>query len=204
MDDIANRKASKEHGYYVAVTTLNSIGEGKVRELSGDVLFPVIFSCITQKPAKGEILVGTVDKILKQGVFLKSGPISSIFLSEKMMRDYKYVGGENPMFLNDKHAKLEKDTMVRFKVELKGLSWLLVGGERERSKSDNSSLCIVLQLRRYHATSASTECEAKALYLVDADVVRHDAHKDASPLVDKDVKRCQRRKRRESDKQKMY
>ncbi|URD98525.1 DNA-directed RNA polymerase [Musa troglodytarum] len=122
MDDIANRKASKEHGYYVAVTTLNSIGEGKVRELSGDVLFPVTFSCITQKPAKGEILVGTVDKILKQGVFLKSGPISSIFLSEKMMRDYKYVGGENPMFLNDKHAKLEKDTMVRFKVL--GLKWL--------------------------------------------------------------------------------
>ncbi|XP_074571585.1 DNA-directed RNA polymerase V subunit 7 [Curcuma longa] len=122
MDDIASRKASKEHGYYVAVTTLNSVGEGKVRELSGDVLFPVTFTCITLKPIKGDILVGTVDKILKHGIFLKAGPIGSIFLSEKTMRDYKYVGGDNPMFLNDKHANLEKDTMIRFKVL--GLKWL--------------------------------------------------------------------------------
>uniref|UniRef100_A0A6V7QS92 DNA-directed RNA polymerase subunit n=1 Tax=Ananas comosus var. bracteatus TaxID=296719 RepID=A0A6V7QS92_ANACO len=122
LEDIANRKASKEHGYYIAVTALNSIDEGKVRELTGDVLFPVTFSCLTQKPTKGEILVGSVDKILKHGIFLKSGPIDSIFLSEKMMRDYKYVAGENPMFLSEKHSKLEKDTVVRFKVL--GLKWL--------------------------------------------------------------------------------
>lgn len=40
MDDTAIRKASEEHGYCVAVTTLNSIGEGKVRDLPGDVRFP--------------------------------------------------------------------------------------------------------------------------------------------------------------------
>ncbi|XP_072978983.1 DNA-directed RNA polymerase V subunit 7-like [Typha angustifolia] len=122
LEDIANRKASKEHGYYAAVTALKSIGEGKVRELTGDVFFPVTFSCITQKPTKGEILIGSVDKILKHGVFLKSGPMESIFLSEKLMKDYKYVAGENPTFLNDKHSKLEKDTRVRFKVL--GLKWL--------------------------------------------------------------------------------
>lgn len=122
MEEFANRKASKEHGYYVAVTSLNSIGDGKVRGLTGDVLFPVTFSCITQKPAKGEILQGSVEKILKHGIFLKSGPMESIFLSELMMKDYRYVAGENPVFLNDKHSKLEKDTIVRFKVL--GFKWL--------------------------------------------------------------------------------
>ncbi|KAE8803549.1 DNA-directed RNA polymerase II subunit RPB7 [Hordeum vulgare] len=121
LEDITNRKASNEHGYYIAVNELKTISEGKVRELTGDVLFPVTFTCITQRPMKGEILVGSVEKILKHGVFLKSGPIESIFLSEKSMSDYKYMGGENPMFMKD-HSKLERDTAVRFKVM--GFRWM--------------------------------------------------------------------------------
>ncbi|KQK07377.1 DNA-directed RNA polymerase V subunit 7 [Brachypodium distachyon] len=121
LEDIANRKASKEHGYYIAVNELKEISEGKVRELTGDVLFPVTFTCITLKPMKGEILVGSVEKILKHGVFLKSGPIENVFLSEKTMNDYKYIGGENPMFMKD-HSKLEKDTVLRFKAM--GFRWM--------------------------------------------------------------------------------
>uniref|UniRef100_A0ACD5TWC5 Uncharacterized protein n=1 Tax=Avena sativa TaxID=4498 RepID=A0ACD5TWC5_AVESA len=121
LEDITNRKASKDHGYYIAVNQLKDISEGKVRELTGDVLFPVTFTCITQKPMKGEILVGCVEKILKHGVFLKSGPIENIFLSYKMMSDYKFIGGDNPMFMKD-HSKLEKGTMVRFKVM--GFRWM--------------------------------------------------------------------------------
>uniref|UniRef100_A0A0D9WE19 non-specific serine/threonine protein kinase n=1 Tax=Leersia perrieri TaxID=77586 RepID=A0A0D9WE19_9ORYZ len=121
LEDIANRKASKDHGYYIAVSELKAISEGKVRELTGDVLFPVTFTCITQKPMKGEVLVGSVDKILKHGVFLKSGPIESIFLPEKTMSDYKYIGGENAVFMSE-HSKLEKDTVVRFKVM--GFRWM--------------------------------------------------------------------------------
>ena len=121
LEDVTNRRASKEHGYYVAVNRLKAISEGKVRELTGDVLFPVTFTCITQKPMKGEVMVGHVDRILKHGVFLKSGPIESIFMAEKSMSDYKYIGGENPIFMND-HSKLEKGTAVRFKVM--GFRWM--------------------------------------------------------------------------------
>ncbi|CAN6353837.1 unnamed protein product, partial [Urochloa humidicola] len=121
LEDVTNRRASKEHGYYVAVNQLKAISEGKVRELTGDVLFPVTFTCITQKPMKGEIMVGYVDRILKHGMFLKSGPVESIFMAEKSMGDYKYIGGENPMFMNDQ-SKLEKDTAVRFKVL--GFRWM--------------------------------------------------------------------------------
>ena len=66
-------------------------------------------------------MVGCVEKILKHGVFLKSGPIENIFLSYKMMSDYKFIGGDNPMFMKD-HSKLEKDTVVRFKVM--GYRWM--------------------------------------------------------------------------------
>ncbi|KAJ3702747.1 hypothetical protein LUZ61_006452 [Rhynchospora tenuis] len=122
LEDIANKKASKEYGYFIAITSLNSIGEGRVRALTGDVLFPVNFMCLTQKPTKGELLTGTVEKILKHGLFLKSGPIENIFISEKLTGEYKYVPGENPVFLSEKQGKLEKGVSVRFKVV--GFRWM--------------------------------------------------------------------------------
>ncbi|KAF7144538.1 hypothetical protein RHSIM_Rhsim04G0192700 [Rhododendron simsii] len=76
----------------------------------------VLFSCVTFKPLRGEILDGVVHKILKHGVLLRSGPIENIYLSNQKMSDYKYVPGENPIFMNDKLSKIEKDVVVRFSV----------------------------------------------------------------------------------------
>ncbi|KAI3680454.1 hypothetical protein L6452_35225 [Arctium lappa] len=59
LDDFATKKATKDLGYLVAVTTLDKIGEGKVREHSGDVLFPVEFTCLSLKVFRGEcIMIG--------------------------------------------------------------------------------------------------------------------------------------------------
>lgn len=115
MDDFAAKKATKDLGYFLAVTTLDKIGEGKIRERTGDVLFPVEFSCITFKIFKGEVLEGVVHKILKHGVFLRCGPMDKIYLSHQKMREYKYVPGENPIFISET-SKIEKDVTVRFMV----------------------------------------------------------------------------------------
>ncbi|XP_060194235.1 DNA-directed RNA polymerase V subunit 7-like isoform X1 [Lycium barbarum] len=114
LEDFASKKASKNLGYFMAVTTLEKIGEGRVREHTGDVLFPVEFSCVTFKIFRGEILEGVVDKILKHGVFLRCGPTTKVYLSHQKMSDYKYVPGENPIFMNEKMSRIEKDTVVRF------------------------------------------------------------------------------------------
>ncbi|KAH0748664.1 hypothetical protein KY290_027896 [Solanum tuberosum] len=58
MDDFAAKKASKNLGYFMSLTTLERIGEGKVQEHTGDVLIPVEFSCVTFKMFRGEILEG--------------------------------------------------------------------------------------------------------------------------------------------------
>ncbi|KAH0696986.1 hypothetical protein KY290_014414 [Solanum tuberosum] len=114
MDDFASKKASKNLGYFMALTSLERIGEGKVRDHTGDVLFPVEFSCLTFKLFRGEILEGVVDKILKHGVFLRCGPTNKVYLSHQKMADYKYVPGENPIFMNEKMSRIEKHTVVRF------------------------------------------------------------------------------------------
>ncbi|CAH9078168.1 unnamed protein product [Cuscuta epithymum] len=114
LDDFASKKATRTLGYFLAVTTLDKIGEGKIRENKGDVLFPVDFCCISFKIFRGEILEGVVHKILKHGVFMRCGPIEHIYLSHQKMSDYRYVPGENPIFMNDKMSKIEKETVVRF------------------------------------------------------------------------------------------
>ena len=45
MESSATRKSSNEHGLFVIVTSLNKIGEGRIRDLISDVLFPVTFKC---------------------------------------------------------------------------------------------------------------------------------------------------------------
>ncbi|KAJ4969290.1 hypothetical protein NE237_015991 [Protea cynaroides] len=116
LEDFSTKKATKDHGYFLALTTLDRIGEGKVRQESGDVLFPVGFSCITFKPFKGEVLQGVVVRVMKPGVFFRCGPIEQVFLSSMKMPDYRFVPGENPFFQNDKQSKIEKDVVVRFMV----------------------------------------------------------------------------------------
>ena len=46
------RKSSNEHGLFIAVTPLSKISEGRIGDLTGDVLFPVAF--------KGAILTVTM------------------------------------------------------------------------------------------------------------------------------------------------
>ncbi|KAB1214475.1 Ribulose bisphosphate carboxylase/oxygenase activase, chloroplastic [Morella rubra] len=97
LTDFASGKATKDLGYYLAVITLDSIGEGRVRQQTGDVMFPVVFSGVTFKLYSGEILEGVVHKIT---------PIC--------------LGG-NPVF-NDNQSKIEKDVVVR--VIVIGTRWM--------------------------------------------------------------------------------
>jgi len=43
MGSSTTRKSSNEHEFFVDVTSLNKIGEGRIWDLTGDVLFPVTF-----------------------------------------------------------------------------------------------------------------------------------------------------------------
>ena len=43
MSISTTRNSSNEHGLFVVVTSLSKIGEGRTRDLTGDILFPVAF-----------------------------------------------------------------------------------------------------------------------------------------------------------------
>ncbi|CAK7339365.1 unnamed protein product [Dovyalis caffra] len=109
LDEFAKKRATKDLGYFLAVSTLENIGEGKVKQQTRDRHHLQDF--------QGEILEGVVHKVLKHGVLLKSGPMENIYLSCMKMTGYRYVPT----------SKIEKDVVVRFVVL--GTKWLEV--ERE-------------------------------------------------------------------------
>ncbi|KAL0897618.1 hypothetical protein Bca101_081579 [Brassica carinata] len=90
LEAFASKRATKELGYYLTVTSLDKIGEGKIREQhTGE-------RGMTFKIFKGEILEGVVHEVLRHGVFMRCVPVENVYLSHVNMPDYKYLPGENP------------------------------------------------------------------------------------------------------------
>ncbi|XP_078436655.1 DNA-directed RNA polymerase V subunit 7-like [Wolffia australiana] len=127
LEQFAAKKALPEEGYLVALTTIESIGDGKITDLAGGAaVFSVDFKCITFKPLSGEIMVGIVKKVLFAGVLMAAGPLEEVFLSVKVMGgDYEYAGGDEPFFMGRKNSfRMRMGTRVRFKVL--GFRWMEV------------------------------------------------------------------------------
>lgn len=116
LEDLLREKASKDHGYFLAVTGLKMIGKGVVSDESGDVSFPVFFNCRTLLPVKGDILQGVVQRIFMFGVLLRCGPIRYAYLSVRKMRGYRYLPGAKPLFISDELGKIDIDVVVSFMV----------------------------------------------------------------------------------------
>ncbi|VVA98672.1 unnamed protein product [Arabis nemorensis] len=114
LNAFASKKATNDLGYFIALTTLEEIGEGKIREHTGEILFPVVFSGITFKLFRGEITRGVVHKVFKSGVLLRCGPCENIYLSNLKMTGYKYIPGESPIFVNENMSRIQIDSTVRF------------------------------------------------------------------------------------------
>jgi DNA-directed RNA polymerase subunit E'/Rpb7 len=79
LSDVDAEHCSEEHWYYVAVTTLEDVSEGKVRPGTGAVVFWVSFKCIVFKPIRNEVVEAEVTEVLSVG-FLAGNPETSLSL----------------------------------------------------------------------------------------------------------------------------
>ncbi|GER33679.1 DNA-directed RNA polymerase II subunit RPB7 [Striga asiatica] len=71
---------SGRHGFIVAITGIDSVGKGLIRDGTGFVTFPVKYQCVVFRPFKGEILEAVVTMVNKMGFFAEAGPVQ-IFVS---------------------------------------------------------------------------------------------------------------------------
>lgn len=56
---------SGRHGFVVAVTAVETIGQGLIRDGTGYVTFPMKYQCVVFRPFKGEILESVVTMVNK-------------------------------------------------------------------------------------------------------------------------------------------
>jgi hypothetical protein len=56
---------SGRHGFVVAITGVEEVGKGLIREGTGFVTFPVKYQCVVFRPFKGEILEAVVTMVNK-------------------------------------------------------------------------------------------------------------------------------------------
>lgn len=56
---------SGRHGFVVAITGIDTIGKGLIRDGTGFVTFPVKYQCVVFRPFKGEILEAVVTLVNK-------------------------------------------------------------------------------------------------------------------------------------------
>ena len=63
---------SGRHGFVVAITGVEDIGKGLIREGTGYVTFPVKYQCVVFRPFKGEILEAVVTMVNKVGAYLSA------------------------------------------------------------------------------------------------------------------------------------
>src|SRR3954467_4856156 len=108
LDDVTPRKSTKEHGYYIAVTSLNKIGEDSCVK-RGIFLKSESHESIFLSRRQHELIINTsvrsssvnpdaIDRRkqmsvqdLKHGIFLKSEPCKSRLNPEKTTGNHRYV-----------------------------------------------------------------------------------------------------------------
>ncbi|KAI3446837.1 hypothetical protein Pfo_003502 [Paulownia fortunei] len=91
---------SGRHGFIVAITGIESVGKGLIRDGTGFVTFPVKYQCVVFRPFKGEILEAVVTMVNKL-----------------IPDDMEFQSGDMPNYTtSDGSVKIQKDSEVRLKI----------------------------------------------------------------------------------------
>nr|GEY70966.1 DNA-directed RNA polymerase II subunit RPB7 [Tanacetum cinerariifolium] len=87
-----------KHGFVVAITGIEDIGKGIIRDGTGFVTFPVKYTCIVCRPFKGEILEATVTMVNKLGFFAEAGPVEIFVSNHSISGDMEFQSGDMPNY----------------------------------------------------------------------------------------------------------
>lgn len=108
---------SGKHGYVVAVTKVESIGQGMLVEGTPLVTFNIRYRSVVFRPFKGEILDALVTVVNKVGFFAEAGPVR-IFVSVHLIPDdMSFTQGDlNCYATDDGSLRIQQDSEVRLKI----------------------------------------------------------------------------------------
>nr|GMD73342.1 pentatricopeptide repeat-containing protein At3g46790, chloroplastic [Ipomoea batatas] len=119
---------SGRHGFIVAITGIESVGKGLIRDGTGFVTFPVKYQCVVFRPFKGEILEAVVTMVNKMGFFAEAGPVQ-IFVSNHVSSLLVWITDfTNLMSLM---AQVAKGWLPDLKIRIDLLHYSFCAGEKD-------------------------------------------------------------------------
>ncbi|XP_033144467.1 DNA-directed RNA polymerase II subunit 7 isoform X2 [Brassica rapa] len=91
---------SGRHGFVLAVTGIESIGKGLIRDGTPFVTFPVKYRCVVFRPFEGEVLEAVVTTVMQE-----------------MQDGMEYQAGDIPNYTSsDASVRIQKDCEVLLKI----------------------------------------------------------------------------------------
>jgi len=104
-------------GVILAVTEINSVGEGKIYAGDPGVFYNTNFSVLAYKPELHELAYGEVIDNTEFGSFVRIGPMDGLIHISQLMDDFVSYDNKNSVFLGkeSKRTLKEKD-LVRARI----------------------------------------------------------------------------------------
>ncbi|MFH0954970.1 MAG: DNA-directed RNA polymerase [Candidatus Micrarchaeota archaeon] len=94
-----------ELGIVVAVTDVDSVGEGKVVPGDGAAYYETVFDALVFKPEIQEVVHGNVSEVTEFGAFVKIGPMEGLVHVSQIMDDYINYDAKSASFVGRESSK---------------------------------------------------------------------------------------------------
>lgn len=107
-----------KYGFVIAVTNIDSIGDGVIQSGTGFVTYPIKYRAIVFRPFKGEVLDAIVTQINKVGIFTEIGPLSCFISRHSIPADMEFDANANPPCYKTKDDEMviNQDDEIRVKI----------------------------------------------------------------------------------------
>jgi len=106
-----------DHGVFLTVTEVLSIGEGKIIPEDGAIHYPAEFKMLVYKPELNEIVTGEVVDVTEFGAFTRIGPLDALVHVSQIMDDKIAYDPKGATFTGKKTGnKLKEGDLIRARV----------------------------------------------------------------------------------------
>lgn len=98
----------KQFGVILAITKVESVGEGKIFPGDGSIHYPVSFTALTYLPELHEVVKGSVIEVTEFGVFVRIGPLDGMIHVSQIMDDFVSFDPKHTVFSGKESKRILK------------------------------------------------------------------------------------------------
>ncbi|MBI1972261.1 MAG: DNA-directed RNA polymerase [Candidatus Aenigmarchaeota archaeon] len=99
----------KETGVIVAITNVESVGEGRLLPGDGSIHYVATFDVLVYYPTMYEVVGGEVIDITEFGAFVRMGPLDGLVHISQVMDDFVSYDSKNSIFLGKDSKRTVKE-----------------------------------------------------------------------------------------------